>query len=355
VSLLDDLPPEERKKIRRSGKAAWAPPMLATLTHQHFSSRDWIYERKLDGERVIAVRPGRSAELYSRNHLRIDGAYPEIAEAVESQNVDDFTIDGEVVAFEGNQTSFARLQRRMQTRDPEQARRSGVAVYYYVFDVLYVDGHDITGLPLRWRKRLLRRLLTYADPLRFTTHRNTEGERFHAVACRRGWEGVIAKRAESIYVHTRSTDWLKFKCVNSQEFVIGGYTDPAGSRVGFGALLIGYYDDGKFRYAGKVGTGFDERTLRDLSERLRQLETRQSPFADKVPGRDVHFVKPELVCEIGFTEWTIDGRLRHPRFLGLRRDKRPREVVRERPRAGDQAARDVARRSARKARTRSSS
>ena len=355
MSLLDDLPPEERKKVRRTGKASWSPPMLATLTHQHFSSPDWIYERKLDGERVIAVRPGRSAELYSRNHLRIDGAYPEVAEALNRQDAGDFTVDGEVVAFEGSRTSFARLQRRMQTRDPEQARRTGVAVYYYVFDVVHIDGHDITQLPLRWRKRLLRKLFTYADPLRFTTHRNTEGERFHAEACRKGWEGLIAKRAESIYVHKRSTDWLKFKCVNSQEFVIGGYTDPAGSRVGFGALLIGYYDDGEFRYAGKVGTGFDERTLRDLDERLRRLETSESPFADKVPGRDVHFVKPELVCEIGFTEWTVDGRLRHPRFLGLRRDKKPREVVRERPGAGDQAARDAARRSARKARTRSSS
>src|SRR5262249_25790608 len=316
------LPPEERKRVRRAGKAAWSSPMLATLTHQHFSSRDWIYERKLDGERVIAVRPGRSAELYSRNHLRIDGAYPEIADALGLQDVDDFTIDGEVVAFEGNQTSFARLQRRMQTRDPEQARQSGVAVYYYVFDVLHIDGHDITGLPLRWRKRLLRRLLTSADPLRVTTPRNTEGERFHAEACRKGWAGLIATPAESIYVHKRSTDWLKFKCVNSQELVIGGYTDPAGSRVGFGALLIGYYDNGAFRYAGKVGTGFDERTLRDLGARLRRLQTSESPFADKVRGRDVHLVKPELVCEIGFTEWTVDGRLRHPRFLGLRRDKR---------------------------------
>jgi DNA ligase D-like protein (predicted ligase) len=355
VSLLDDLPSEERKKVRSAGDAAWSPPMLATLTHQHFSSPDWIYERKLDGERVVAVRAGRSAALYSRNELKIDGAYPEVVDVIGRQNADDFTIDGEIVAFEGNQTSFARLQRRMQTRDPEVARRSGVTVYYYVFDVLHLDGHDVTGLPLRWRKRLLRRLLTYTGPLRFTAHRNTEGERFHAEACRRGWEGLIAKRADSVYVHIRSTDWLKFKCVNSQELVIGGYTDPAGSRVEFGALLIGYYDDGKLCYAGKVGTGFDERTLRDLGGHLRRLETDRSPFADKVPGRDVHWVKPELVCEIGFTEWTADGRLRHPRFLGLRRDKRPREVVRERPGAGDQAARDVARRSARKARTRSSS
>jgi bifunctional non-homologous end joining protein LigD len=355
VSLLDDLPPEERKKIRRAGGAAWSPPMLATLTHKHFSSREWIYERKLDGERAIAVRAGRSANVYSRHQLELDATYPELVEALERETADDFTIDGEVLAFDGRVTSFALLQRRMQTRDPEQARRSGIGIYYYVFDLLHLDRHDVTNLPLRWRKRLLRRLLTYDDPLRFTPHRNTAGERFYEEACRKRWEGLIAKRAESTYVHKRSTDWLKFKCVNRQEFVIGGYTDPAGSREGFGALLIGYYEDGELHYAGKVGTGFDERTLRDLGEHLGRLERPDSPFTDKVPGRNVHWVKPELVCEIGFTEWTGDGRLRHPRFMGLRRDKRPEEVVRERPGAGDQAARAAARRSAPKARTRSSS
>jgi bifunctional non-homologous end joining protein LigD len=331
VSLLDGLPPEERRKARRAGKASWSLPMLATLTHHHFSSPDWIYERKLDGERVLAVRPGRAAQLYSRNQLRIDGAYPEVGEALEGQAADDFTIDGEVVAFQGNQTSFARLQRRMQTKDPEQARRSGVAVYYYVFDLLHVDGHDVTRLPLRWRKRLLRQLLAYEDPLRFTIHRNTEGERFHEEACQKGWEGLIAKRADSIYMHKRSTDWLKFKCVNEQEFVIGGFTDPSGSRQAFGALLLGYSENGKLRYAGKVGTGFDERTLRDLGQRLHRLERPASPFADEIPGRNIHWVEPELVGQVGFTEWTTDGRLRHPRFLGLRRDKRARDVVRERP------------------------
>jgi bifunctional non-homologous end joining protein LigD len=331
VSLLDKLLPEQRKQVRRTGKAAWSPPMLATLTHEHFSSRDWIYERKLDGERFIAVRRGRAAEIYSRNHLRIAGAYPEVREALAGQDARDFTVDGEVVAFEGSRTSFSRLQRRMQTRDPDQARRSGVAVYYYVFDVLHVDGYDVTGLPLRWRKRLLRQVLLYGNPLRFTTHRNTEGERFLEEACRRAWEGLIAKRADSTYVHTRSTDWLKFKCVNSQEFVIGGYTEPSGSRQELGALLIGYYEDRQLRYAGKVGTGFDDRMLRDLGQRLRRLERRDSPFADEVPGRTIHWVKPELVGEVGFTEWTTDGRLRHPRFLGLRRDKRARDVARERP------------------------
>jgi DNA ligase D-like protein (predicted ligase) len=241
-------------------------------------------------------------------------------------------VDGEVVAFEGAVTSFSRLQRRMQTRDPDQARGSGVAVYYYVFDVLQVDGYDVTALPLRARKRVLRALLSFGDPLRFTPHRNTEGERFYEQACRKRWEGVIAKRAESTYVHRRSPDWLKFKCVNSQEFVVGGFTEPTGSRNEFGALLIGYWDGGgDLRYAGKVGTGFDERTLRDLGERLRRLERAASPFVDRAPARTVHWVRPRLVCEVGFTEWTRDGRLRHPRFMGLRRDKPSREVVRERP------------------------
>jgi bifunctional non-homologous end joining protein LigD len=329
---LEDLPRTERAKIHRAGAASWSPPMLATLTNHPFSSPDWIYERKLDGERVVGVRSGRATSLYSRSRQVLDGAYPEIVDALRAQRAADFTIDGEVVAFEGASTSFARLQRRMQTRDPEQARHSGVTVYYYVFDVLHVDGYDVTALPLRSRKRLLRSLLAYSGSLRFTPHRNTEGEHFYEEACRKRWEGLIAKRAESTYVHRRSLEWLKFKCVNSQEFVIGGFTEPAGSRSEFGALLIGYYDGDDLRYAGKVGTGFDEQMLRDLGTRLRRLARRDSPFADRVSGPRVHWVRPQLVCEVGFTEWTGDGRLRHPRFMGLRRDKRPRHVVRECPR-----------------------
>jgi bifunctional non-homologous end joining protein LigD len=331
VSVLDVVPPAERDRVLRAGKATWSSPMLATLTDHYFSSRDWIYERKLDGERVIGVRSGRSTSLFSRSRQVLDGAYPEIVDALGTQRTADFTVDGEVVAFEGAATSFSRLQRRMQTRDPDQARRSGVAVYYYVFDVLHVDGYDVTALPLRTRKRVLRALLSFADGLRFTPHRNTEGERFYEEACRKRWEGLIAKRAGSTYAHRRSPDWLKFKCVNSQEFVVGGFTEPTGSRNEFGALLIGYWDGGDLRYAGKVGTGFDERTLRDLGARLRRLERSASPFADRVPGRTVHWVQPRLVCEVGFTEWTGDGRLRHPRFMGLRPDKGSREVVRERP------------------------
>lgn len=238
-------------------------------------------------------------------------------------------MDGEIVAFDGKVTSFARLQPRMQTKDPEQAHRSNVAVYCYLFDVLHVDGHDTTRLPLRTRKRVLERTLDFADPLRYASHRNEDGEAFHREACEKGWEGVIAKKADSTYAHSRSTNWLKFKCVATQELVIGGFTEPEGSRKGFGALLVGYYDDGDLVYAGKVGTGYDEETLRRLRERFANLERKTSPFAGDVREKGAHWVTPNLVGEFGFTEWTQDGKLRHPRFKGLRRDKDPRDVVKE--------------------------
>jgi bifunctional non-homologous end joining protein LigD len=311
--------------------ARWSSPMLATLSGRPFSSPDWVYERKLDGVRAIGVRAGRSAQLYSRSRQRLDRTYPEIVDGLRRQPATDFAVDGEVVAFDGAVTSFARLQGRMQVTDPAQARRSGIPVFYYLFDVLHASGRDVTQLPLRKRKAVLRQLVDFGDPLRFSSHRNTDGERFYEEACRKGWEGLIAKRADSRYVHTRSTAWLKLKCSQRQEFVIGGYTDPQGARHGFGALLVGYYEDGRLRYAGKIGTGFDARALRDLSRRFRRLEQAEQPFAGRVPAGGVHWVRPELVCEAAFTEWTRDGRLRHPRFLGLRRDKRPRDVVRERP------------------------
>jgi DNA ligase D-like protein (predicted ligase) len=220
----------------------------------------------------------------------------------------------------------------MQVADPERARRTGVAVFFYLFDVLHADGYDTAAVPLRHRKEILHGLLSFEDPLRFTEHRDEKGERYLKEACRKGWEGLIAKRADAPYEHRRSTSWLKFKCVNEQEFVIGGYTDPKGSRTGFGALLLlGYYEDGRLVYAGKVGTGFDTETLRRMSKQLGSMERQKAPFAaGELPRSGVHWLRPELVAQIGFTEWTEDGQLRHPRFLGLRRDKIPREVVRER-------------------------
>ncbi len=199
--------------------------------------------------------------------------------------------------------------------------------------MLWADGRDVRQLPLRQRKQLLRGLLTFDGPLRFTEHRDTDGEAYYREACANGWEGVIAKRADSPYRAGRTRDWLKFKCESGQEFVIGGFTDPQRSRIGFGALLLGYYDsDGKLAYAGKVGTGFNQRTLESLHATLASLERDQPPFdRGRLPRSGVHWVEPRLVAQVGFSEWTTDGQLRHPRFQGLRDDKDPAEVVRETP------------------------
>jgi bifunctional non-homologous end joining protein LigD len=333
-TLFADLPEQSQQLLRPGPQPEWIGPMLATLTHRRFSDPDWIFERKLDGERCLAYCSGRTVRLLSRNRQRLGGTYPEIVDLLQSGREHDVVIDGEVVAFEDGRTSFSRLQKRMGLTDPEAARRSGVAIFYYVFDLLHLDGYEVTRLPLRDRKALLRKAVRYRAPLRFTSHRNREGEAYFADACRSGWEGLIAKRAASPYASRRSPDWLKFRCSNQQELVVGGFTEPRGSRVGLGALLLGYYEDGKLVYAGKVGTGFDVATLLSLRQRLDELEQPRSPFASTARIREsgVHWVKPVLVAEVAFTEWTTDGMLRHPRYLGLRRDKPARQVVRERSR-----------------------
>jgi DNA ligase D-like protein (predicted ligase) len=296
--------------------------MKAVLSDQPFSDPGWIFERKLDGIRCGAFRTGGQVTLLSRNNLDLNGRYPEIAEALAKPGPD-LVVDGEVVAFQGGQTSFERLQQRGRRR---------VAIFYYLFDILELDGRDVTDLPLRERKRALRDAVDFGGPLRFTTHRNADGVEAYRHACASGWEGVIAKRADSPYRATRSRDWLKLKCNQAQELVIGGWTAPKGSRQRFGALLVGYYDDGRLRYAGKVGTGFDGPTLEHLGDELERREIDTPPFDDARLPRGAHWARPELVAQVGFTEWTRDGRLRHPRFLGLRDDKASREVVRERPR-----------------------
>ena len=296
--------------------------MLAVLTHRRFSDPDWIFERKLDGIRCLAFKAERRVRLRSRNDLSLNGRFPEIVAALEDDPVTDVVLDGEIVAFDGAQTSFARLQQRGERPTP---------VFLYVFDVLRVGGEDVTAEPLRARKALLRRSLTFAGPIRMAAHRNRDGEAFFAEACRKGWEGLIAKRADAPYTHGRSRDWLKFKCSAGQELVIGGYTAPRGSRTELGALLVGYYADGALRYAGKVGTGFTRATLRELGGKLAGLRRDTSPFADEVRERSATWVQPRLVAQVGFSEWTRDGRLRHPRFLGLRDDKPASEVVREVP------------------------
>lgn len=336
---FESLSEESKERLVREEEPGWSAPMLATLTDDYFNDESWIYERKLDGERSLAFRRGSDVRLLSRNRILQNSSYPELVDAVKVQQCDDFVIDGEVVAFEGGNTSFERLQGRMHLKDPRSALETGISVYYYVFDIMYLEGYDVCALPLRDRKSLLRRAVKFDGPLRLTVHRNQDGLSYFHEACSKGWEGVIAKKADSAYVHKRSRYWLKFKCVYQQEMVIGGFTDPKGSRHGFGALLVGYYEKGDLRYAGKVGTGFDEQTLYMMGRALSSIETENSPFSDEsIMDPGVHWVEPVLVAEVEFSEWTRSGRLRHPRFVGLRRDKPPREVVRERPR-GQQTVR----------------
>jgi DNA ligase D-like protein (predicted ligase) len=299
-------------------------PMKAVLSDQPFSDPDWIFERKLDGIRAIAIKDGSGVSLMSRTAHRMNDQFPELVRALEDETSDDFIVDGEIVAFENGVTSFARLQQRA---------REHVPVFLYAFDLLRQAGEDLRPRPLRERKARLRRGLDFNGPIRFNPHLNGEhGEELYREACRKGLEGVIAKRADSPYVGSRSRDWLKLKCHAEQELVIGGFTAPKGSRQEFGALLVGYYDGGVLRYAGKVGTGFDQETLRTLGARMRELEQDESPFEPFKPiPPGTRWVRPELVAQVGFSEWTRDGRLRHPRYLGLRDDKPAREVVREVP------------------------
>jgi bifunctional non-homologous end joining protein LigD len=299
-------------------------PMKAVLSDEPFSDPGWIFERKLDGIRCLAIRDGGGVQLMSRTARRMNDQFPELVEALERQTSRDFIADGEIVAFENGITSFAKLQQR--------ARRQ-IAVYLYVFDLPQHDGEDLRPLPLRERKARLRQALDFGGAVRLNPHRNGEhGEELYREACRKGLEGVIAKRADSPYRGTRSRDWLKLKCHHEQELVIGGFTAPKGSRTEFGALLVGYYEDGVLRYAGKVGTGFDQPTLRELGASLRELEQDESPFESFKPiPPGTRWVRPELVGQVGFAEWTRDGRLRHPRYIGLREDKPASEVVREVP------------------------
>ena len=279
----------------------WIVPMAATLTQERFSGAEWIFEQKLDGIRLIAYKQGATVRLYSRNRLPQD--MPSIARAIAGLPVRDAILDGEVTWTRG-----------------------GVA--YHVFDVMWLDGREVMSLPLDERRRLLASL-PLTPPLARVEALDDRApwERAHS----EGWEGVVAKRRDSRYEQRRSPHWLKMKCEAAQELVVGGFTDPQGKRVGLGALLVGYYDGGDFVFAGKVGTGFDTKLLLDLRRRLDALEIPASPFtrAKGLPRLRAHWVRPEVVVQVGFIEWTANDKLRHPRLLGIRTDKDARDVVRE--------------------------
>ena len=327
---LAGLPDSVRAALRDEPVPDWRAPTLATLTEKRFSDPAWIFERKFDGMRCLAFRDGEKVRLLSRNRQSLNATYPELVDALAAQRTSRIVVDGEVVAFEGRRTSFARLQGRLGITDPKVARASRIRIYYYLFDLLHLDGKSTTDIPLTWRKRLLRNAIEFGDPLRNTPHRVEDGIVAYRAACQRGDEGVIAKLADSKYDGGRSTNWLKFKCVRDQEFVIGGYTAPKGSRIDLGALLIGYHEGRDLVYAGKVGTGFDEATLRSLHKRLSAIEQDAPPFTHGLRHEaGARWVRPQLVAQIGFTEWTRDGKLRHPRYQGLRTDKDAGDVVRE--------------------------
>jgi bifunctional non-homologous end joining protein LigD len=278
----------------------WLVPMAATLTQERFTGPDWIFERKLDGIRLLAFKQGPEIRLLSRN--RLPQNIPSVAGALAALPVSDAIVDGEVTWEDG--------------------------VAYHVFDVLWLDGRDVTKLPLDERRALLRTL-----PLRPPVHRveALDDPKPWERACNEGWEGVIAKRRDAPYEHRRSPHWLKMKCEARQELVVGGFTDPQGGRVGLGALLVGYFEQDDFVFAGKVGTGFDTKLLLDLRARLDTLEIATSPFTKAVglPRVRAHWVQPEIVVQVAFIEWTVHGKLRHSRLLGLRTDKAARDVIRE--------------------------
>jgi bifunctional non-homologous end joining protein LigD len=315
----------------QAGRATWRPPMLAQPLRvpqdlRVVGSTAWIYQRKLDGLRCVAVRNGNEVELWSRNHLSFTGRFPAIAAALAGLPADNFTVDGELVAFDGPRTSFARLQ-QPRLQHPEAPARPE----FHVFDLLHLLGRDTTGLPLSDRRRLLAQLLEpVGDDVRLVEAVEGDPRALLDAACQAGWEGLIAKRAESVYRGGRSPDWRKLKCSTSQSLVVGGWTDRSGQQTGLGALLVGYYDHaGQLHYAGRVGSGFDDRELAELQQTLAALVTEQSPFVDAGKVKGSHWVRPELVVEVTFTEWTPDGRLRHPRFETVRPHADPTEIRRE--------------------------
>jgi DNA ligase D-like protein (predicted ligase) len=304
--------------------------MLATRATPRTVPVAWPVEPKLDGVRCLAVLdPAHGVTLWSRNRREVTQTYLELAEALARRARAFGVLDGEIVAAGRGGGGFARLQARMHVRDARAARATGVPVEYWVFDVPWWDGDDLRARPWRERRAALAGVVRWGAPLVLVPSWSRGRDGRLARLCAAGGEGLIAKRPDAPYAAGRSRDWAKLKCVRDQEFVVGGWTDPAGSRAELGALLVGYYEGGRLRYAGKVGTGFTDASLAEIARLLAPLARPRPPFDEVPPVARAHWVAPKLVVQVGFGEWTGDGRLRHPRLLGLRRDKRPGEVVRE--------------------------
>jgi bifunctional non-homologous end joining protein LigD len=291
---------------------------------------DWVFEHKLDGVRVLAWVVDGAVTLLSRNRIHQEDVYPEVVDDLADAVMADAVIDGEVVAYDDDgRATFSRLQQRIHVHSEARSRRSPVRVTFVAFDLLWVAGRDVRDLPLRDRKTLLAQVLDPDGAVEQAEALAGDGTDLLETARDQGWEGLIAKRVDSRYQGRRSRDWLKLKVVREQEMVIVGFTPPSGGRVAIGALLLGYHDDTGLRYGGKVGTGFTERMLRDLKQRLEAIEVDAAPVYDPPRLKDARWVRPELVAQVGYGDWSTAGRLRHPRYFGLRTDKDPADVVRE--------------------------
>jgi bifunctional non-homologous end joining protein LigD len=293
-------------------------PMLATLVDSPFNKPDWVFEEKYDGVRMLAYKEGEKVSLISRNGIDRSARYPKIAEAIGKLKSETLALDGEIVVFDDKRVSRFQFLQHSDGRP-----------VFVVFDCLHVDGKDIRTAPLSERRKALAGAVKPSARLMLSARLDADGLKAFEIAKRRGLEGLIAKDLASKYVSGRSGSWLKVKVRKEDEFVIGGFSEPTGTRHFFGALLLGVYSGGRLKYAGKVGTGFDEEALRALHKKFERLRRANSPFTGKVKERRATFVTPKLVAQIGYTEWTTDGKLRHPVFLGLRDDKDAKEVTRQ--------------------------
>lgn len=311
------------KEVHEVGEKSRMPhevvPMLAQLADLPFDNKDWIYEIKWDGYRAIAEGKKGKIRLYSRNNQDFNEKFSEVVDAMKHFE-HDIVLDGELVVLDENgKSSFQLLQ------DYRRSKRGDLN--YYIFDILYYDGFDLRSVPLIERKKILQEVLQESDILRFSDHIEEHGVKLYAIAKRKGYEGIIAKRKKSSYVSTRSTDWLKIKNIQTQEAVICGFTQPRGKREAFGALILGVYDNNELRYVGHTGGGFDQEKLTEVYAILQPLVTETSPFPhEPETNTKPTWVKPKLVCQVKFTEWTNDGMMRQPVFLGMREDKDAKDV-----------------------------
>lgn len=336
---------------RKTAMPAAIKPMLATLVDKPFSDPDWLFETKWDGVRAVCFIKSGKARFVSRNQIEMTAQYPELANITDSLRASTAILDGEIVALDENGVSrFQLLQRRLGRKNAGEIERlaAHTRIAYYVFDLLHLDGLDLTVCRLVDRKATLEKILKSSKNVRYSDHIIGEGEKLYAAIAKVPLEGVIAKRLLSPYVQKRSSDWLKIKTVQESEVVVGGYTEPRNSREYFGALVVGLYSHGNLHYVAHVGGGFNQKTLEHVYRLIQPLKTKECPFVDPPKTNEpVQWLKPKLVAQVKFSEWTADRRMRHPIFLGLREDKKPEQCTFETERDTDQVLGKTGRKSKR--------